>query len=60
MEKKKQIIYKKVVELVPYENNPRNNDEVVDYVANSIKQFHFQVPIIIDKDNSQNYNLQRF
>lgn len=22
MEKKKQIIYKKVVELVPYENNP--------------------------------------
>lgn len=51
MEKKKQIIYKKVVELVPYENNPRNNDEVVDYVANSIKQFHFQVPIIIDKDN---------
>jgi hypothetical protein len=51
MEKKKQIIYKKVVELVPYENNPRNNDEAVDYVANSIKQFHFQVPIIIDKDN---------
>ena len=51
MEKKKQIIYKNVVELVPYENNPRNNDEAVDYVANSIKQFHFQVPIIIDKDN---------
>lgn len=51
MEKKKQIIYKKVVELVPYENNPRKNDEAVDYVANSIKQFHFQVPIIIDKDN---------
>lgn len=51
MEKKKQIIYKKVVELVPYENNQRNNDEAVDYVANSIKQFHFQVPIIIDKDN---------
>lgn len=51
MEKKKQIIYKKVVELVPYENNPRNNDEAVDYVANSIKRFNFQVPIIIDKDN---------
>lgn len=51
MENKKKIIYKNVSELVPYENNPRNNDDAVDYVANSIKNFHFQVPIVIDKNN---------
>ena len=46
-----EIIYKKVSELVPYENNPRNNDEAIDYVAKSIKEFGFKVPIVIDKDN---------
>ena len=40
----------KVDDLKPYENNPRFNDEAVEYVANSIKQFGFKVPIIIDKD----------
>ena len=38
-------------ELKEYENNPRNNDEAVEPVANSIKEFGFKVPIIIDKDN---------
>lgn len=37
--------------LVPYENNPRNNNDAVEYVANSIKEFGFKVPIIVDKDN---------
>lgn len=41
----------KISSLVPYENNPRNNDGAVEYVANSIKQFGFKVPIVIDKDN---------
>lgn len=45
------IIEKKVTELIPYEYNPRRNDDAVDYVANSIKEFGFKVPIIIDKDN---------
>ena len=45
------IVYKKVDDLVPYENNPRNNDEAVDYVANSIKEFGFKVPVAVDKDN---------
>lgn len=48
---KKQIIYKKIDELTPYENNPRDNDKAVDAVAKSIKEFGFNVPIIIDKDN---------
>ncbi len=37
--------------LIPYENNPRNNDAAVEYVANSIREFGFKVPIIIDKNN---------
>ena len=46
-----EIIYKKVNELVPYENNPRINDEAVEYVKNSISEFGFKVPIVIDKNN---------
>lgn len=45
------IEYKKIEDIIPYENNPRKNDNAVDYVANSIKEFGFKVPIIIDKDN---------
>lgn len=32
----------------PYEKNPRKNDGAVDGVAESIKQFGFQQPIVID------------
>lgn len=46
-----EIIYKNINELIPYENNPRINDEAVEYVKNSIKEFGFKVPIVIDKDN---------
>ena len=35
----------------PYENNPRNNDDAVEAVANSIKEFGWQQPIVVDKDN---------
>ncbi|MFH1693293.1 MAG: DNA modification methylase [Bacillota bacterium] len=45
------IVMKKVTELQEYENNPRNNDEAVKAVANSIKEFGFKVPIVITKDN---------
>lgn len=45
------IIEKKLTEIIPYEKNPRKNDEAVKYVAESIKQFGFKVPIVIDKDN---------
>ena len=34
----------------PYENNPRINENAVDKVVNSIKEFGFQNPIIVDKD----------
>ena len=46
-----EIITKKLGELIPYENNPRINDEAVKYVAESIKQFGWKVPMVIDENN---------
>ena len=40
-----------IADLKPYEKNPRKNDNAVDAVANSIKQFGFKVPIVIDANN---------
>lgn len=37
--------------IIPYEHNPRNNEKAVAYVADSIRNFGFKVPIVIDKDN---------
>ena len=34
----------------PYEKNPRKNDNAVKYVAESIKEFGFKVPIVIDRN----------
>ena len=42
-----ETIIKKVSELIPYINNPRNNDEAVDAVASSIKNFGFKVPMLL-------------
>lgn len=41
----------RTIDLIPYENNPRINDGAVEAVANSIKEFGFKVPIVIDADN---------
>jgi len=46
-----EIITKNIDDLIPYKNNPRNNKDSIDLVANSIKEFGFKVPIIIDKNN---------
>ena len=46
-----EIVLKKIDELIPYENNPRINDEAAKYVAESIRQFGFKVPMVIDKEN---------
>lgn len=40
----------KVSELKEYENNPRHNEEAVEAVAESIKQYGFKVPIILDRN----------
>lgn len=38
-------------EIKPYEKNPRKNEDSVKFVANSIKEFGFKMPIVIDADN---------
>jgi DNA modification methylase len=45
------IVMKSVQVLQEYENNPRNNDEAIKAVANSIREFGFKVPIVITSDN---------
>lgn len=44
------ILFVKLEDLNPYENNPRNNENAVEYVKNSIMEFGFKVPIVIDRD----------
>lgn len=46
-----EILYIKTNLLKPYEKNPRKNDGAVEYVANSIEEFGFKVPIVVDKNN---------
>lgn len=45
-----EIKYLNVSDLKEYENNPRKNKKAVAAVAESIKNFGFKNPIIIDKD----------
>ena len=47
-----EIITKRIKDIKPYEKNPRKNDAAVEYVANSIREFGFKVPIVIDKDGT--------
>lgn len=44
------IIYKSLKDIKPYEKNPRKNDKAVQAVAESIKEFGWKVPIVIDKE----------
>lgn len=45
------IIEMDIEKVIPYENNPRKNDEAVDKVALSISAFGFKVPIVLDANN---------
>lgn len=45
------VIYRNIDDLIPYDKNPRKNDRAVKYVAESIKEFGFQSPIIVDKND---------
>jgi hypothetical protein len=44
-------VTKSVYDLIPYEQNPRNNDAAVSAVKASIKEFGFLVPIVVDAEN---------
>ena len=47
----KQIVYLKLKDIKPYDRNARKNDDAVEAVMNSIQEFGFKNPIILDKDN---------
>lgn len=51
MDLRSKITIMALTDITPYENNPRNNEEAVEKVANSIKEFGFNQPIVVDKDN---------
>ena len=34
----------------PYDNNPRKNDQAVDAVAGSLREYGFRQPIVVDSD----------
>lgn len=40
----------KIADIIPYENNPRKNDEAVDAVAESIRQCGYCAPIVVDEN----------
>lgn len=46
------IEYLPIKALKPYEKNPRHNENGVDYVAKSIQEYGFKVPIIIEKNGT--------
>lgn len=45
------IVYKKISEINEYQNNPRINDKAIEPVMESIKNFGFLVPIVLDKND---------
>lgn len=46
-----QVTLRSIKEIQPYEKNPRINDDAVDAVAASIKEFGFRQPIVVDSDD---------
>ena len=48
---KNEIVMMPIAQVIPYENNPRNNKEAVGKVAASLREFGFRQPIVVDKDN---------
>lgn len=46
-----EVVQKPLEELKPYENNPRVNEDAVKLVADSIKSFGFNQPIVVDENN---------
>ena len=48
---KLKIEYVDINSIKPYNKNPRKNEEAIPYVMESIKQFGFKNPVILDKNN---------
>ena len=52
IDRKQKVVFKKTGELIPYINNAKEHpDDQISQIAGSIKEFGFNVPILIDQDN---------
>lgn len=40
-----------IAKVIPYIRNPRKNDNAIEKVASSIKEFGFRQPIVVDEEN---------
>ena len=50
MSQTEEIVYLQTEDIHPYQKNPRQNEKAVPYVANSIREFGFKVPIVVDEN----------
>lgn len=46
-----EIEYLQIDDITPYEYNPRDNTLAIPVVAESIREFGFLIPVVVDKDN---------
>lgn len=46
-----QPVMLKITEIKPYWRNPRNNDDAIEAVKQSIRDYGFNSPIVLDKDH---------
>lgn len=51
MKRYNEIVKLHLSEIIPYENNPRRNDEAVDKLVNSIREFGYVTKIAVDENN---------
>lgn len=51
------VVYKNIDEITPYKNNPRKNDNAVEYVKNSIKDFGFEDSNLFEDEENEKDNL---
>jgi DNA modification methylase len=45
-----QVTLRDIATIKPYAHNPRHNDQAVDAVATSIREFGFRQPIVVDEE----------
>jgi site-specific DNA-methyltransferase (adenine-specific) len=46
-----EIIQMKIADVIPYERNPRINENAIEAVAASIKEFGWRAPIVVDENH---------
>ena len=52
-----EIIQRKLDTIAPYFNNPRQNDAGINVVAESLKEFGWRQPIVVDQEGKQQRGL---